>query len=267
MGGLARRASYIRKKAAEGLPVLVVDAGGFAHRGARSKLKTSFLLEAYHRIGYQAVNLSEADLRLGPEFLRKAAADWNVPFVTCNLRRANGEPLDFAKPYRIVRPWGPEGPAVGIFGVSIVSLPVFGLAPPQWWTKDDPVAASKSVVLELKDKCDLIVALVYATDSQAQQFLRQVPGVDLVVAGRSTYRIRGPWKSQWGILCVVGTQGKYIGEAVLRRTDSGEWEMAGGELRALDKQVGEDPEIKKLVQEYKNALKQAVKQTPAPVGR
>ena len=266
MGGLARRVSYVRKKVQMGQAAVFVDAGGFAEHGMYAALKNRFLLRAYAVMGYQAVNLAEADLRACGDSLLSQAQAWGVPFVTCNLKYADGRDLPYARRYVVLHPWGEGKGAVGVFGVALQDMPAIGRATQTWWRKEDPVVCARGVVAQLRKKCDLIIALVYGQDSDAARFAKEVPGVDVVIAGVGTYNIRGPESANGSVLCVNGTQGKYIGDVTLEREPGGrEWKASAGELFPLDSEVREDPQVAKIVEEYDKALREELRtRPPAP---
>ena len=237
--------------------MLILDAGGFARKVTNANLKIEYLLKGFAKIGYHAVNLSAIDMDAAGEAVRKAAESGDITFVTANLYDSHGKRLPFTRQWLIVKPFGPDGPKVGIFGVTeIPRNPLIS----QKFKVTDPVQAARDVVRKLRKKVDLVVALAYMPEASVSKLAQEVGGVDLFIAGRSTYRIRGPHKVGSTYIAVNGNQGKYIGDIRYRWDAHGKPRLEEGELVPLDKHVPEDPTLKKIVDAYNQALRKYYRQ-------
>ena len=237
--------------------MLIVDAGGFARKITNANLKITYLLKGFSKIGYQAVNLAASDLDAAAEAIRKAGESGEITFVTANLYDKDGHKLPFARPWVVLTPFGEDGPKVGVFGVTEVPRnPLLA----EKFKVADPAEAAREAVRKLRKKVDLIVGLAYMPEALVNKLAQDVPGVDLFIAGRSTYRIRGPHRAGPAYIAVNGNQGKYIGDIRYRWDANGKPRLEEGELVPLDSHVPEDPELKKLVDEYKAALRKHYRQ-------
>jgi 2',3'-cyclic-nucleotide 2'-phosphodiesterase (5'-nucleotidase family) len=113
-GGMARRATLVGERRTSDPSLLLVDAGN-AFLGADSVASGGgVIVAAYDALGYDAVNLSYRDFRLGKAQTLKMIRDARFGVVSCNLLDdATGRLV--AKPY-VVRHAG--GERVAIVGVT-----------------------------------------------------------------------------------------------------------------------------------------------------
>ncbi len=236
----------------KGDAVLILDAGGFARKVTNADLKVEYLLKGFAKMGYDAVNLAASDVDAAGEAIRKVAASGALTFVTANLYDANGKRLPFARPWIVLKPLGSDGPKVGVFGVTEVPRnPLVA----EKYKVTDPVEAAKQMVRKLRKKVDLVVCLAYMPEAKVNKLAQDVRGVDLFISGRATYRIRGPHKAGESYIAVNGNQGKYIGDILFRWDANGRPRLENGELVPLDSHVAEDPALKKVVDQYNQALR------------
>src|SRR5687767_8466768 len=86
IGGLSRRATFLRGLSRDPQPVVVDNGGMVADPGRQSQLKAEALAAFYRDNGYSAVNLGDDDYRLGFGYLRSLQATAGVPFLSANVR-------------------------------------------------------------------------------------------------------------------------------------------------------------------------------------
>ena len=109
-----------RKKDPRGL--LLLDAGNLFFSKTKSSCdqkelgKADAILKSYQTMGYDAINLSQADLSVGVPFLLEKAKDMKLPFVSSNLIESGNEKTVF-KPFIIKKINSGSDHAVGIFGL------------------------------------------------------------------------------------------------------------------------------------------------------
>ncbi|MBL0214699.1 MAG: hypothetical protein IPQ07_12525 [Myxococcales bacterium] len=173
LGDLSRTAKLVEAARAAG-PVLVLDAGSLLysktpvpdHLAAQEELKADLLVKTYkEKLAVGAVGLGPMDLPKGPDKLR-------IPRQVVNLPK--GAPYPVEAPHVIEV----GGAKVGVFGViALDTVPALAVT--------DPVAAGKAAIAKLRgDGAQVVVALVQASSKKdAVQLLRDLPGVDVAVAG------------------------------------------------------------------------------------
>jgi 5'-nucleotidase/UDP-sugar diphosphatase len=119
-------------------------------------LKAELVVEAYNRIGCDALNVGERDLALGLPFLKELEKKARFPFVSANLTGKDNALL--FKPYVIKRVGQVN---VGIFGITgdtaQIAAQVKNLSGGAVLVQD-AVDAAAGAVKELHGKVDLIVA-------------------------------------------------------------------------------------------------------------
>lgn len=115
-GSLARRATLVNQVRKENPSVLLVDAGNSLFWADSMPSKGAVMLRAYAELGYNAVNLSYRDLRLGKEATVDLIETEEIPVVSANLvDEGKGDLL--AKPYVVKE--SPRG-KTAILGVTQV---------------------------------------------------------------------------------------------------------------------------------------------------
>ena len=110
-GGLARRATLVDRVRLGAGTIVQVDAGDLAPSAedepnladaAARATRTALVLQAYRRMGVDAVTVGERDLALGASALRKLCEEAKVPVVAANLWDGQGQRLFPAD--RLVQP-------------------------------------------------------------------------------------------------------------------------------------------------------------------
>jgi Cytochrome c554 and c-prime len=198
LGGLARRASVIDRARADADGVLVVDAGDMLmpavfHDAARIAPATTeverrarLILEAYARMGVEAVLPAERDLAVGIPRLRRWLTELHIPAVASNLFNPDGSAL-FERD-RIITV---AGLAVGIFGV-VAPLPEDDAQWKSWPVRvREPAAVAREEIASLRRRgASIIVALVHlgSTDG-VRQLLEAAPGIDWAVQGHTQMQL------------------------------------------------------------------------------
>ncbi|HEY1556225.1 MAG TPA: multiheme c-type cytochrome [Kofleriaceae bacterium] len=172
LGDISRTAKLVAEARAAG-PVIVVDAGSLLYSQSplpaalvpEETLKASLLAKIYQQ------DLKVSALGLGPADLARGLGAVELPREVANLR-------DTSLAVAPLRVETVGGTVVGTFGViapgAVKDLPI-----------DDPVAAGKRAVSELRDRhARVVVALVQASSKKdAVQLVRDIGGIDFAVAG------------------------------------------------------------------------------------
>jgi len=116
VGGLARRATFIKAARAENANLLLLDGGNtfWSRVSVTVQSQGKVIVEAMNLMGYDAVALGETDLQLGEDILRQRIADAQFAVLSANvIVQSTGEL--FADPYVLLEV---GGRTVGIIGVT-----------------------------------------------------------------------------------------------------------------------------------------------------
>jgi hypothetical protein len=173
--------------ASEGRKILLIDTGNlFFRKPAQTEtkrrdalLRVDLLIQSYNDMGYDAVNVGEKDLIMGVGFLSDLAQKAKFPFVSANLQdKKTGKPR--FKPYVVKEIAGLK---IGIFGLLD---DVFNSALQE---KDpgltilEPISTSRALTKNLREYCDILVALSQLGESKDKKLARENPQIDLILGG------------------------------------------------------------------------------------
>ena len=223
-------------------PLLVLDTGGTflkkpedAANAPLVELTTGAMVEGLGKIGYDALNLGRTDLLLPPDLLRKLDANAAFPLLSANIVDATGK-----APFKgwIVKEAG--GLRVGIFGLS--GNQPLGLPDPPGrdLTVQDPVAAARAAVAELRHSTDLVIALSQLGLEGDIRLAREVPGIDIILGGFTRQSTPAPRIEGTTMILHSGAKGMQLGRIGLqiRPGREGAWtaraDARGGEARVYD---------------------------------
>ncbi len=244
-GGMARLATAIgaarASAAADGTPVLLLDAGDFMMGTPFEFLATTASpeLAMMHALGYDATTIGNHELDWTPHGLAgilNAAVTNGVafPILSSNMNFSDTDPADdelaalagagVIQP-KLVKMVG--GLKVGFFGlIGANAVQVTPQAAPLTF---DPIAvAAARMVKELRetDQVDLVVALSHSgIDHNGQGedavLAAQVPGIDVIISGHTHDTLEQPAQVGNTLIVTAGAYTAYLGELALTVTPSG----------------------------------------------
>lgn len=197
-GGLLRRATYVAglRQSAD---VLLLDAGG-APGGVspydRAKFAAVLRGEAEMQTG--AHNIGAAEAALGVESLRELAESLRVPFVSSNVRDAQGQA--FVGTHRLVTSGRQRVAVLGVLSPGFASREL---------QIDEPSEAVRKLLPTLKNQYDLLVVLAYLPEDELQAFVGRVPEVDIVVGGPTRQSI-APRQAGPTVWAAATNKGKFL---------------------------------------------------------
>lgn len=213
--GYAKIATLIKEARKEKENVMFLDAGDTFHGQTIANINEgesiSHILDL---MKLDALTLGNHDFNFGQKRLTELAEMSNFPFLAANLSREDGKEIPYAQDYLIKEYDG-------------VKVGVFGLATPETTYKthpknvealifEDPVRAAKSVVEELKNKVDVIVALTHLGLSEGSEYTSEkvaagVSGIDLIVDGHSHHVLPEAMMINETMIVMAGEYSNYLG--------------------------------------------------------
>ncbi len=214
-------------------------------------------MRALSQLKYDAINLGERDFLQGMNFLIDMKKKYNLPLISANVFEPDGKKHAFL-PYIIKELKGFQygnnyipPMKLGIFGIMLFrSQLIFEKNDPKL-VVGDPIEAAKNVVSQIRDKCDIIVGLVHLPYAQLTDFVKSVKNVDIIIAGHDPVVRMQPQKAENTIIIVGGNRGQYIGDLRLILNDKRKIIDYEGKVVTLDQKIKDDPEMSKLITEYK----------------
>ena len=220
-GGVARRATLVKRIRKENPNTLLIDAGDVLQGTPYFNFyKGEVEYKAMSAIGYDVGTLGNHEFDNGVEALAAALKFANFDIVSANYDVKGSVLEQRVKPY-VVKTVG--GIRVGLFGLGV--SPVALITPDNFKgvTYIDPVIAARDVVKKLREqeRCTLIVCmshLGYYADGQRGDALvvSQVDGIDFIASGHTHTFMKEPvWQAQpcgaKTLIFQVGKSGVYVG--------------------------------------------------------
>ncbi|MBI3651327.1 MAG: hypothetical protein HY231_09940 [Acidobacteria bacterium] len=292
MGGLARRVSYIkafRHRSNGEVPALFVDVGNLftddKYNGqvlpVEVLAKNKWILKGYGDVKHDAANISYADLPYLNEVLKKDGYDQRVndfPFlkrlISANVKSADGSHIT-PVPYVIREVTLKRGKVnqkirVGIFGITEGKPNVANQKETSYagFTIADPFQTAKTIIPELKQKADLIVALAYLDQDGLQRLATENPEIDTIIGARQMSNMNDPVHFNRATITTAYNQTKYLGELRYYVKSDGSIENQVNRYVGLDNIIPDDPATLEIVtaahDEFTNEQNKAAKTNVQP---
>jgi hypothetical protein len=242
-----------------------VDTGYFladersSHGSLRAdqRVKNDLILEAYDRYPVDVANVSTQDLVYVSEFLRGERKGGESKEILKRMVSANTvleSPGGSAPPPFLVReiPVAPEGAKGGKqVRVAFIGLTEAGGQAIHGLKIADPIEAAKRVVPQAREQADVVVVLAHGALATMIRIGREVPGIDLVLAG--TGDLFTP-PMRFGETPVVFTpyEARFLGEIRFYRDDRGRF-TTKSRFISLDAVLGDDDSAMKVAAEVTSA--------------
>jgi 2',3'-cyclic-nucleotide 2'-phosphodiesterase (5'-nucleotidase family) len=226
--------------------VLVVDAGNALWSQQPLSMQTAgkIIIDGMNLIAYDAMAIGDRDLELGPDVLQQRIADASFPILSANVRLTGADKL-LTEPYTVL-PLGDH--KVGIIGLTWDGAPVS--ADQFTILKADQVLAQYAS--ELAEQVDIIMVLSTMGFEEDQRLSTTVPGIDLILGGRSRIPMPESWQNpDTGTLVVqAGAQGEWVGRRILHLDSAGAVVKYEDELLFLTDEYPDDPEMRTFLDNY-----------------
>ncbi|HKR11205.1 MAG TPA: metallophosphatase [Pyrinomonadaceae bacterium] len=200
-GGVARRATLVKRVRKENPNTLLVDAGDVMQGTPYFNFyRGEVEYKAMSAIGYDVGTLGNHEFDNGVDALAAALKFASFDLVSANYDVKGTVLEDRVKPY-VVKTLG--GIRVGLFGLGISPVALITPANFKGITYNDPVVSAREVVKTLREKerCALIVCmshLGYYENGQRGDSLvaSQVDGIDFIASGHTHTFMQQPVKTK-----------------------------------------------------------------------
>lgn len=240
VGGLARRAAYIKSVRAAQENVLVVDAGdsllSLQHIGDREQ--GLLLADAFNQMGYDAVALGGLDFRMGFDILREQVQTADYAILSANTLDPKTK-ASFDRAYTLIEMQGHRIALVGVTDATIASDVTAGEL-----LVTEPVETLLRTVDEVRDEADVIIVLSHLGLMFDVNLHQVVSGIDLIVSARDREVYDPPLTTAGPVIVSAGSRGEYIGRVDLHLDAEGNVLSVNGQIQWLTDQVADDPEMR-----------------------
>ena len=252
-GGLAQTAAQVNVLRARGADrTILVDAGDawqgtFISNANRGEAVT----KAMSLMKYDAMAVGNHDFDWGQEILAQRAKEASFPFLATNLvETATGKLPAYLKPYVVkTTPLA----RVGILGITnpegntiVKATSVAGLK------FGAPASGIQPYLSELQKLADIIVVVAHVGSADATKLARDVPGIDVIVAGHDHIAVQTARVEGKTTIVDSGAYTQYLGRLEIivdPTTHKMKDAIRAGELVAIaaNQSLKPDPEVAAIV--------------------
>jgi len=249
-GGAAEVSAYIKAVKAVNPQVLLVDVGDINTGPALSNM---FYAEpdilAYNIMGYDAATFGNHEFDGTLAKLEKQLALAHFPFVTSNIKKADGS---FLGPQYLIKKY--DGFTVGLFGITTLRSLIIA-SPDKSLTFLNEIDAARDVVKILRDqeKVDIVIGLTHIGDVKeapdhitSPELAAAVPGIDIIIDGHSHSFFKEPLQvGKTTVILTANEWGKYVGHGTLTVQQGKLVNFTWAPIP-----IGPDPEVTALLKPY-----------------
>ena len=247
IGGMARRATEIRKIRAENPNVLVVDSGNFMGMNPRDRfasIRTEQVHRALSAIGYDALNVADAEMAGGEHFAAFLRFEPDAPLVSLNVGPADGGAAPWPA-YRILSAGNLRGALVGL-----AAWPD-GRSPESPYAAASPEARLRERLPEIRKRADVIVLLSHVGWEATRALAKNFPEIDLAVSGYDAYPDFEPETVGRTRLVKNAAGGGLLGVVRLWVDDARRVRRSEGEMILLQEKNPPDPDFARLESDFR----------------
>jgi hypothetical protein len=198
-GSITRRASFLKQLRATGRQICLLDGGSslFAFEDRLKDAerdeairKAELIVEAYNRMGYQAMAVGSFDLVGGMDTLLALQKRAKFPFLSANVVDTKTKSL-FFKPYTILETAGVK---IGVIGLTLQTMDKVYLAKVAPTVEvTDPLQAAEKAAAELRGKVDLVVALSHLREEYNFDMISKLKDLEIVIDPYIQYGNHHTW--------------------------------------------------------------------------
>ena len=235
-GGLPAQATLVKEVRADNENVLVLSAGDFnTGRPESNFFKAEPDIIGMNYIGYDALAMGNHEFDPSAKDMQSQIALSEFPWLCANVVKEDGSYIDNVEPYVIKE--------YGAFKVALLGLLDSGTAETgnpeniKGYVFKDEVEVAKELVPELKEKADIVIAMVHmglydSADEGSKRLASQVPGIAMIIDGHTHTKMKEPVmiknnESGKEVAIVQASEwGLYMGKVLLK--------FKNGEVTGLD---------------------------------
>ena len=240
MGGLPRRATFIKQQIAQDPNALILDSGNFISSRPLEEqalesagAKAELMVQAMEHMGYSALAIGEMDLYLGLERLRSLEKMTTAKFLSTNLTDSKGRPL-----FERSAVFRTGGVRVGVIGLTAQPADKRVLARRMAGAKvRDPFEAAVKAVDEIRGKCDLLILLSNLTFAKNLELSEKVSGIDVIVSGGTKRFMKRPTIKGATLVTTGYYEGRAIGDLSVHLEGKVMGWISQKEMDFLDRQI------------------------------
>lgn len=206
-----------------------------------------YILQAYAKMGYQALNLGAAEARLPADTLREASSGSSVPLLSASLIDSiTREPL--ANPSHILTLGSQKIGLLGVVSPRAVARPGDGVT---ILSLDDAISRH---LPKLREQCEVIILLAFATESEMRQLAKEYYEFSLILGGNVKQPSQNITRENQSILLFTTNQARTVGQVTLTHRN-GRVEADNFDIHMLYPKVAQSEEIAALSKQFRTYIR------------
>jgi 2',3'-cyclic-nucleotide 2'-phosphodiesterase (5'-nucleotidase family) len=259
LGSVARRMGYINafRKARPDAAVLQVDAGyifnddkidGAAELRPDARLMNDWIVRSNEVMNLDFVNLGYRDLLYANSLLKPGAGPRleKTALISSNIKSVDSSRVNPA-PYVIKTVTGkrlPQPVRIAFIGLSdVVPEEYKNDVTASGFVIDEPLAAAKAALAEVRDKADVTVIVGYLKLPTANKLAMQNPDLDLIIAAEERGIVFDPKQLNNTLIVYAAKETKHLGELRVYVDKEGVVDRFTARYVELDEIVPDDPQL------------------------
>lgn len=263
-GGAAHLATAIRRQRENCPRCLLLNAGDNAQGSAVSTIYRGLpVFEVLRPLRADAFVLGNHEFDYGAERINDFLAAAGLPVLAANLFTAEGNLFTDAGSVIVER----DGLRIGIVGVLMDDLvPELTTAARLGNNQlKPPLEVLRSEAAKLRDKTDILIALVHLWKEQCDQIVQELPEYSVVVSGHDHGGMMKPFVVEDRVGVRLRANGSELGRLDLRydkaarKIVSAQWKI----LPVTTAEYPADPEVEAIVEKWERKVKAVV---DVPIG-
>lgn len=220
MGGMARRASFIKQVRSKHPDMLLLDCGDISQGTPYYNLfQGEVEVKMMNLMKYDAMTIGNHEFDFGLENMARLFRMASFPVVCANYDMAGTVLEDLVKPYIILER---NGLKIGIFGISPKMEGLVQADKCEGIVFNDPIKVAQEMadLLKLEKGCDVVVCLSHLGIKEDEQLAGKTSNIDAILGGHSHTFMEKPVSYLNAVgknvpLLHTGKSGIFVGEQVL----------------------------------------------------
>ncbi|WP_411847204.1 multiheme c-type cytochrome [Roseibacillus persicicus] len=248
LGGLTRAQTWLKQNREPNS--LLFDVGG-AIGGEQDYhvIQYGYILQAYEKMGYQALNLGAGEARLSAKTLKEATAASKLPVLSASLVDSQSrKPL--VSPTTIIEAGGRKIGLLGVLDPRSVSSPGDGLT---ILSLDDAISRHLPT---LAAECDEVILLAFTTEAEMKRLAEEFYEITLIIGGDVGQASQFAQEVNQSLVVFTTNEARTVGEISFKRR--GEvLNKQDFDIHMLYPDVKQDPELISLSKDFKKYISTA----------
>jgi len=246
-GGLVRSATYLKQQRQKHPDNLLLDSGDLLPPYVSSQLAGT-VFKIYELLNYDAVGIGDQEMSYS-DFV-KNMDNYKIPFLSSNMNYCEGNSCKFLTAHEKII----EKRNLRIKILSIIHQDVFALYPEKITEKLKILDIEETLANTGKDY-DLLILISHSGFDIDKTIAERFKGIDIIIGGHSQTLLEKPVKIGETFIVQAGPDAQNIGKLVLKFDENKKIISYDYEITPLTKDIPDDPQIRNLINEYKQKIK------------